>query len=132
MSQFAYDLIGEGPVHPGHPLTIALVIMSRFASLDEARLRGGSHNYPAALTEGDIPGAGGEVYSALALLSDIEAGTVSVADAPAEAARRWADSGAGGHTDRVAPGQIQANRLSDDFISKAREWLNRQPAALPA
>lgn len=126
MSHFSKQLLGEWPVYPGHPLTIATVIMHCYETLDAAAANT-EHNWPAALGNGDVPGAGGEVYVGLDLLLNIRAGKVSIEEAPAEAQARWLRNGAGGHTDRIAPGQEQADRFQELFLSKASEWFKAVP-----
>ena len=53
---------GEFAIYPGHPVTIAYIIMSKYKNLEMAQA--------LALGNNDIPGAGGRVNSALRLLQE--------------------------------------------------------------
>lgn len=122
MSYFAKEALGDYTVYPGHPLTLALVIMHRYQSLSQASQRT-SFGWPSAVGEGDIPGAGSAIYNALELLNRIADGRTSIDDAASLAAEWWAYSEAGGHTKNIVPGQEQADRFKGAFLAKAREWL---------
>lgn len=55
------------PVYPGHPVTIGVQIMRCYPSLTTARSMVG-RKHPAAIADGRIAGAVGNVYAALRFL----------------------------------------------------------------
>jgi hypothetical protein len=61
-------LNGEVAIYPGHPLTIAYLIVNAYPSLVAAIRKSDQTTYPDALSNGNIPGAGGNVLVALDFL----------------------------------------------------------------
>jgi hypothetical protein len=120
-------------VYPGHPIVIALVIMDTYKSLDEAHARKGE--YPSALANGNIPGAGGNVYNALDVLTHISRG-MTVEDAFEWADGLWAGCDdqkhrSGSEQERLQSrwrrGQEQADDLKEDFRKKVADWFADAP-----
>lgn len=114
---------GDYPVYPGHPLTTAWQIMEVFDSPKAALMPAADGlGYPAALTDGRISGAGGEVRAACDLLRKALDG-VPAEELLAWADDRWIAGSAGGHTRAVAPGLAQANLLKPVFAERLAAWL---------
>lgn len=129
-----FQILGEHAVYPGHPITLALLVVNNFASLDEAKSREG-RTFPAALECSHIPGAGGNVYSALDFLHHLK--HLSWDDAVKIADDYWfnCDSqGKGGYPmpgrkhdpkywiKRCKEGQAQADRLKKQLQLKVKTW----------
>jgi hypothetical protein len=113
------DILGEASVYPGHMLTLAILIMKNFDSLDAAEARG--TQFPAALESQEIPGAGGSVYAALDLLGRIRSGMTP--DEAVEYARdHWQNARKSDHARHAQEGQEQADRFAPMFIELAEEW----------
>lgn len=118
-----YTIFPKGIEYPGHPTAIALVIMEKYASFAEAMHKKEGAQYPNALGDSDIPGAGGNVYSATDLLQ------VLVKEGP-EAALEWGDQawlrctgpGTGNIEKSYEPGQQQVDDIKLRFLEKARQW----------
>lgn len=115
-------IISEGAVYPGHPVTLALLIMHRYPSLSEAKAPTPSSGFRSALADINIPGAGGEVSGALTLLEKIGAGELNTEDAIEWGKASWARNAENCYADRVVPGQQQADRLSQQFAEKVAGW----------
>jgi hypothetical protein len=121
-----YEVFGnEGTVYPGHPTSLALLIMMTFDSFVAASTRHPQQPYPAALGSQSIPGAGGNVYSALELLAYAR-------KHGAKAALEWGDAcwrravGPDNFGDRYEPGQAQADAIKEKFRALATDWLQRE------
>jgi len=67
-------------VFPGHPIVIAVAIMKHYPSLEDAFVRT-ERNCPMALEDENIPGGGGNVYSALDALRYVIDGTMNIDEA---------------------------------------------------
>ena len=124
-----YDVFGpEGTVYPGHPTSLALLIMLAFDSFTEAATCHPEHPFPAALGSQTIPGAGGNVYNALEMLAHGRKHGV-------EMALEWGDAcwrrcvGPDNFGDRYEPGQAQADAVKDRFRELAAVWLQKEPQA---
>lgn len=126
-------LLGGALVYPGHPVPLAYLIMHAYPDLETALARDGNSPWPAALGNQSIPGGGGEVHAALALLAAIRNG-VSPAEAVMKASACWRDNRAGGHPRAVDPGQAQAEHVLERFYALLDNWLPEQDraVALPA
>ncbi len=61
-------LDGDFAVYPGHPITLAYLIVCKYNSYEEAAGIPDGRPYPGALGDIDIPGAGGNVHNALDVL----------------------------------------------------------------
>lgn len=108
-------------VYPGHPVCIAVAIMERYASFEQATQSNGDAP-PAALVDQAIRGAGGNVYAGLDLLKHSLAGHDELALAAAQ--RYWMNSAEPFGADRVAAGDEQARAA----IPRLQELLARWPA----
>lgn len=108
-------------VYPGHPLVIGLLIMRKYPDLADARARDrGQH--PAALRDAEIPGAGGNVYSALTCL---EVGLLHGAERAEEfAGAAWArcDNQRTRNPKRWADGIAGARMIRDEFREALAGW----------
>ena len=118
--QLQRDVLGEPFVYPGHPVTLALLVIHAFPSLDAAEAKG--KEFPAALESGQIPGAGGNVYSALALLRHLRDGmawreAVEIADGA------WKSCDDHYGSERWKRGQEQADRLKLGLHDRVGAWL---------
>lgn len=124
MNKEGYDLEQrvldkEHSVYPGHPVTVGLLIMERYNTIDEA-LHPTIHGWPEAVGDGAIPGAGSEVHAAVHLLRSIALGERTPEEAVAYARKTWH---AGGHVDNVVPAQEQADRFTIAYLTKAASWF---------
>jgi hypothetical protein len=120
-SHFVTEKLGEPAVYLGHPLTLALLIINKYKDFASASNMGSQ--FPVALEDCDIPGAGGEVYAALDLLRSIQNGT-PVEKAVDDCMAHWKLYNAGGHLDRVQPADIQAKVLRPKFMAAIAVWVN--------
>ena len=119
-------LLGRTTIYPGHPVVMALLITHLFDDLASAATPT-EHGWSAAVGSSDIPGGGGEVASGLNLLIKVAAGECSLDEAIAWGDERWALSKAGGHADRVEPGQCQAELAKPLLRTRLQTW----PMSLP-
>lgn len=71
------SLLGESAVYPGHPATIAFVIAHNFETWEDANQKNESGD-SAALASSAIPGAGGRVAAAMALMHYVRNGNMSL------------------------------------------------------
>lgn len=115
-----HDLLGEPYVYPGHAVTIAMFITHAFPNLEAAEAKG--NKFPGALESGLVPGAGGNVYSALSLLRRLRDG-MAWNDAVWIADRNWASCDQQGGTDRWRMGQEQADRMKPVLRERVGAWL---------
>lgn len=74
-------------VYPGHPVQIAYKMAQIYATFEEANAVG--FKYPAALENGHVRGAGGSVFTALALVRRVRTGELSIEDYGAMADECW-------------------------------------------
>jgi hypothetical protein len=74
MSLFAKHIIGNWPVYPGHPCTIALCILRKYPRVDDAFTKT-ADGWSTALSDSDIPGAGGCVSQGLTLIGMVRRGS---------------------------------------------------------
>lgn len=119
--QLQRDVLGSEPyVYPGHAVTIALLIIHAFPSLEAAEAKG--REFPAALESPLIPGAGGNVYSALSLLRRLRDG-LGWTDAMLLADRNWSLCDNQFGTDRWRRGQEQADRMKPLLHDRVGAWL---------
>lgn len=116
-------LDGEFSIYPGHPIVIAWIIINTFDSWTTATAKREGAQYCEALSNAEIPGAGGNVYAAIDLLSNIFKG-VSY-DAAFECASEWwasCDSQMTCNPRRWEEGQDQADRVLERFAAKIATW----------
>lgn len=126
-----YELFGNDvPVPPGHPLCLAYLIMHKYGSLAEARARPtvpdlyAGPNPPAALSDSDIPGAGGTVWAALDMLRYAETASLDVGVMYAN--DYWKSSELrSGNEWRFEAGQRQADGIESAFRAKAKQWCGQ-------
>ncbi len=109
-------LDGDYSVYPGHPLTIAYVISVTFPTLADALVIRG--DYPEALADVRIPGAGGEVSGAISLLRHLRDGTCTPEQAVKRADDHWRSTTTNGHRDAFTPGQAQADRVKAAHLAE--------------
>ncbi len=122
MSHFAKQLIGEWPVYPGHPVTIAYCIVSAFPTYEDAfkKIDGG---YPAALINCNVPGGGSSIHRALDMLRFLRSDTVTV-----DAILAWADKEWYNEThpeSNTLEGQTQADKIKPLLLAKS-DWWEKQ------
>jgi hypothetical protein len=117
-------LKGEAAVFPGHCITLAYLIMQAYPSLDAARIRKDGATCPDALSNGNIPGAGGPVYSALDVLKHAFEHGVESAFAYGDEA--WGRETASSYRDRREPGQLQADSIKDHFRELFQAWPQKE------
>lgn len=120
MSFFAKNILGEWPVYPGHPVTTGYIIMRKYPCLSAATEKGTT--YPKALEDCDIPGAGGNVYSALDFLSAIKNG-MPVETAIERWSKQWVEGRAGGLVDKVEPGVKEAEAVGRWLRLEIEDWI---------
>lgn len=76
-------------VYPGHPVVIAYMVTQKYPSFEEAVALG--RQYPRALEDSDIFGAGGSVYAALDLLQYVQKGVLTLDAFIERADKSWGD-----------------------------------------
>jgi hypothetical protein len=113
-ASLSMSVLGEPVVYPGHPVALAVLIMAKYPSLEAAET--GSHC--AALSDQDIPGAGGNVWMALDLLRMCR--QVPVSEALELIERRWNNQT---EADRPEVVVLQGQRCLAAFVEKAPEWV---------
>lgn len=117
----------QGAVYPGHPVTLAYLIMRQYKSLADARQTDGQ--YPSALTNQAIPGGGGSVHAALDLLARAE--IVGIEQALAYGDRDWMAFTETAYLDRRQTGQDQADVLKPLLLEQYAGWgLNAVPSTM--
>lgn len=121
MPSLERQVCGAGGVHhPGHPVLIALLIMTKYPNLNAARQREEGTGCTAVLADGDIAGAGEQVNAALDILADVRRDGPEAAFA--RASGQWLARTSRRFSDRQAPGQIQAERFKRRFLELAADW----------
>jgi len=119
----------EGFIYPGHAVPVALAIMRRYPSLEEAYAKG--KQFPRALEDDLIPGAGGSVYYALTMLRWVADGTMSLEDALKAADRNWKTECSGQHNsepDRFESGMEAVQQIMPAFRETLTAWQSPEPA----
>lgn len=117
-ASLSMSVLGEPVVYPGHPVALAVLIMAKYPSLEAAETKTGSHC--AALSDQDIPGAGGNVWMALDLLRMCR--QVPVSEALELIERRWNNQT---EADRPEVVGLQGHRCLAAFVKNAPEWLKQ-------
>jgi hypothetical protein len=119
-----YGTIDEPIVYPGHPVTMAVILLHVYRGrLHEAWAMSPHGPWFACENEVNVPSAGGALGDGCDLIRYVLSGEASIDDVIAWGDRMWI--GAGGHKEQEAPGQAQADRLKP----KLREML---AAIMPA
>ena len=122
-SQLEYDIFGCATVYPGHPNAIALIIMEKYPSYEAALDKPEDKQSAAALRDGDIPGAGGNVYSALDVLEKlVKDGPEAAFEAGNKMWARMVGPGSGNHEKSFEEGQKQVDAIARRFLDKASSW----------
>lgn len=104
-------------VYPGHPLVVATFILSKYGDDLEKAFAPNEFNNAAALADGDIPGAGDCVDSALDLLRDVMDGATTPTQAIEAAKKRWSYERANcGYAEALRAGEWQAAQLEPEFL----------------
>lgn len=111
-------MFNERIVYPGHPLTLALIITDVYPSLAEAEQK--------ALGSREVPGAGGNVHSALDFLRRAMAGNIDAAIEHANAAWAYCDGQRTAQPERWRNGQAQADRVMDELRRGLERWRGKQ------
>lgn len=109
-----------GSHHPGHPVIIALLIMTKYPSLAAARQHEEGIGCPVVMVDGDIPGAGEQVNVALDILGSLRREGPEAAFA--RATQQWRTRTSRRFRDRQLPGQTQAECFKDRFLELAASW----------
>lgn len=122
--QFIESTIGAQAVYPGHPVTVGLLIMKAFSSVEEAAMPEGEYRHSAASRSSKIPGAGGSVATALDILRNVMKGAMTVEQAVerADAAWRSVDDQYVRNPKRWQEGQDQAEPLKARYIEALKSW----------
>lgn len=100
-------------IFPGHPLVIATIIMKCYPSLDEAFIKKEGHDYPNALEDQNIPGAGGNVWFALDAIRYVREGLMSIDRAVEWCNEKW---------DQVDDNAVRKPERYFKGIEEAREY----------
>lgn len=110
----------ERAIYPGHPIVIGVHIMRAFPSLEAANKRG--KMFRAALCSTQVPGAGGNVHSALRCLRVATDGDIDAA--VRMAAQVWAncDNQRAKNPGRWSEGVEQAARYEQEFREMVSKW----------
>ena len=107
-------------VYPGHPAVVAYNIMLVFDKLSDA-MANTEHNFPEALGNSSVEGAGGEVYVGLRFLKEA-AKNKDWEALYREHSEHWAHYRAGGIEKNVTPGQEKADELKPLLLKTMAEW----------
>lgn len=75
--------------YPGHPITLAAFILTKYEDIDHALARESGHEYPRALEDSDIPGSGSCVWAALDLLDNMRKCSLSLEETWRLASDYW-------------------------------------------
>jgi hypothetical protein len=123
--QFIQREIGEDAVYPGHPVTVGLLIMRAFPTLEAASDRGPQgRDFTAASRSNRIPGAGGSVAAALSILSSVVKGEQAIEQAIEQADEAWrsVDNQKAWNPKRHEDGQTQADKLKERYAALLASW----------
>lgn len=121
MTSLERQVCGIGGLHhPGHPVIIAVLIMTKYPSLAAASQREDGAGCAVVLADGDIPGAGEQVNVALDILASLRREGPEAAFV--RATRQWQVRTSRRFKDRQLPGQTQAERFKRRFCELAADW----------
>ena len=138
------DILGDFAVYPGHPLTIAYLVVCKYASLEQALGIPDGSPHPGALGDNDIPGAGGNVSNALHLLKLAVEGTLTLDEMVVQGDDTWGKCDAmakGGNNPadpkfgrdyylrRFREGQEQADTIKEKLKEQLPMWPKTQKDA---
>lgn len=128
-----YDIIGEPAVYPGHPITLAYLIVRLYSSLEAARAHG--KTFSAVEEDIRLPGAGSHNSYAVGLLSNLaadyswDAMMVQFDDLWARVDSQkddgwgdWARERPGHYRSRWKRGQDQADRIKPLLREALKTW----------
>mgnify|MGYP001566121764 CR=1 FL=1 len=109
-------------VYPGHPVTIATFILLKYKdNFLDAITPVGEYRFLRALTDSDIPGAGGCVHEALYLLKLIRDGHLTPEEALKQGKDMWVRRCEGGdYLKNLDAGRLEAEAISEDFLRLAQ------------
>lgn len=117
-------LDGEQAVYPGHPLTVAYVIMSVFPGPEEALAPSKHGHWSVCVGCADVPGAGDGANAGADVCQMLADGK-----APEDAAKfaddtwlRMVNPEGSNHPSAWKPGQEQADKFRDRFLELAKVW----------
>jgi hypothetical protein len=129
MRDLEKTLLGDFAVYPGHPITVGYLIIHKFSNFEQATSFG-EGGFMAALEDGDIPGAGGNVNWAIDTLGWLKAGVdpMTVWDMAED---YWRDCCTTAYAKYYEPGADQAQQVREDFFAKACQWLQLEPQSRP-
>lgn len=119
-----YSLLGEPAVYPGHPVTLAYLIVLTYPNLSAAQQFGQN----SSVVEEDqlLPGAGGHNACAVRLLADLDCGD-PWEEVVARADEFWASCDGQRdsvqHQQRWLDGQAQADKIKPLLQASVLEWL---------
>lgn len=112
-------------VYPGHPCLIAMQIMANFPTYNKAK-QPVKEGWPSALSCNAVKGAGGAVYSGLAVVRQIDAKPHELEEAFERGCEIWNDARQSDHPDQREAGNQKAQEMKEDFMLMARRWLKAQ------
>lgn len=120
------DILKEWAVYPGHPITLAYLIFKIYAS-SEAANANTKYNWPEAVGDGRIPGAGGNVYNALYFLRILEEYGFDLERAFKVADECWAkcDSQAKGGYEFVENDDGEKEVVQTRCLTQRERYINR-------
>jgi hypothetical protein len=121
MTSLEQQICGAGGLHhPGHPVTIAVLIMTKYPNLAAATQREEGVGCSVVMADGDIPGAGEQVIVALDILAGLRRDGPETAFL--RATQQWRIRTSRRFKDRQAVGQRQAERFKHRFLEMAANW----------
>lgn len=127
--ELSQKILGPGVhyVYPGHPVTIAMFIMHAFPTFASADSREEGADFKAALCSGSVPGGGGNVHSALAMLTRIKSGEHTPQQALAWADESWGrcDGQKELNPKNYQEGVEEAAKLTPAFLALISEWIGK-------
>lgn len=122
VEEWIKEITGSCTVHPGHPLVIACAIIRTFESY-KASVAKTNLGHAEAISDGRIPGTGDHVSDAMKMLLMGHSGA-SADEMVLFARNQWINGSAGGHIQKVAPGQEQADLVEPYFRAQVARWLS--------
>ena len=111
--------------YPGHPVRVAIQIMTNFPDQQSAS-RIGEKGWQDALSCSAVKGSGGAVLQGLCITEMVTSG-YSPQEAYEHACMLWRRSREGGDfIENLEAGEVEAASLHDRFVETARDWIRQE------
>ncbi len=119
-----HKILGEDFVYPGHPIPIAIVIMTKYKSYKEA-IAPSDAGFSRALSDIEVPGTGDCVRATMKMLT-IGAYGKEIDQMVSYADMFWKDSQEKINELVYRKGMSQGRSLEQLFRTKAIEWFDKR------